>query len=437
MELAEPITIPVPCPPGTTPAEEDGMLREDCVREILARLQRGERLKAIARDLGLARNTVKRWQRLGSWRPRPPAARPRHIDPFVGFVEHRGPEVGWNGKVLHRELHALGFTGSYQQVQRAIQPLRAERAWATVATVRFETAPGQQAQVDFGQTRLWIGERLEVVHVLVFTLGYSRRLWLAAYPHERLSALLDGHERAFRHFGGVPLECLYDNPRTLVLGRRERHVLWHPVFEDFARTYGFTARACQPYRAQTKGKVESGVKYVKRNALAGRRFGSWDALNAWLEEWTLTVADVREHGTTHERPIDRFAQETLTPLGTRPPYRYERVQLRRVPSDALVAIAAARYSVPVQYVGTTVSVHETNTHYELFHEHLCIARHAKAARHAVVMEPAHYRGLLRVPSAPAAGPPPPQWDPGYRQLGEVAVRDLAQYAAVADAAGVS
>jgi transposase len=84
-------------------------------------------------------------------------------------------------------------------------------------------------------------------------LGYSRRLWVRAYPHERLSALLDGHERAFRHFGGVPLTCLYDNPRTLVLGRREREVHWHPVFHAFARYDGVTLRAGQPYRACTKG----------------------------------------------------------------------------------------------------------------------------------------------------------------------------------------
>ena len=246
MELAEPVRTPLPSSRETARTEEDGMLREDGVREVLARLQRGERIKAIARDLGVARNTVKRWQRLGGWRPRPSGPRPSQIDPYRLFVERRGPEVNWNGRVLHRELQTLGFAGTYQQVQRAIQPLRVDRAWATVATVRFETTPGQQAQVDFGQTRLWIGDRLEVIHIFVFTLGYSRRLWASAYPHERLSALLDGHERAFQHFGGVPLECLYDNPRTLVLGRREGRVLWHPVWEDFARRYGFTPRACQP-----------------------------------------------------------------------------------------------------------------------------------------------------------------------------------------------
>ena len=110
------------------------------------------------------------------------------------------------------------------------------------------------------------------------------------------------------------------------------------------------------------------------------------------------------------------------------------MRVRRVPTDALMAIAAARNSVPVQYVGTTVSVHETGTHYEIFHEAVCIARHAKAARHAVVMEPAHYRGLLRPGTRPAPMAPP-RWDPIYRQLGEVPVRELALYAAIAERGG--
>jgi transposase len=420
--------------PRTTHSGEEPMLGEDTVQEMLARLARGEGVRAIARELGVDRKTVKRWRRLGQWRPRQGRPRPRGLDPYLERLAQRGPEVGWNAVVLHRELQGLGFPGSVQQVRRAIRPWRAEARWAAVATVRYETGPGEQAQVDFGQLHVWIGDRSERVHLFVLTLGYSRRLWVRAYPHERLSALLDGHERAFRHFGGVPLTCLYDNPRTLVLGRRERDVQWHPVFQDFARYYGVTPRACQPYRARTKGKVESGVKYVKRNALAGRRFASWDALNAWLTEWTLAVADQRVHGTTHERPIDRFARETLTPLGARPPYRYERERVRRVPADALVAIGAARYSVPVQYVGTTVTVQEMAAHYEIFAGSACIARHAKAPRHAVVMEQIHYQGLFRPGGAEAAAGPP-QWDPAYQPLGEVMVRDLAGYAAVAEPGG--
>lgn len=325
--------------------------------------------------------------------------------------------------VLLRELRAQGFTGGYQQVQRALQPLRTTRQWAARATVRFETGPGEQAQIDFGQLQVWIADVETPVHFFVVTLGFSRRAVAYAYRNERLDTLLDGHERALRHFGGVPLSCLYDNPRTITTGRAAGHVLWHPRFEDFARYYGFTPRACQPYRARTKGKVESGVKYVKRNALAGRRFASWATLDAWLEEWAATVSDVRVHGTTHERPIDRFARDTLPPLGHQPPYHDTAPRRRIVAADALVAIAAGRYSVPVRYVGHTVDVRETATHDVIVAGDTCIAQHAKAGRHAVVMEPAHYAGLLRPGALPRTDAP--QWDPAYHGLGAVEIRDLA------------
>lgn len=218
------------------------------------------------------RKQVKRWRQVGQWR-RHVRRRARAIDPFIPFLERRGAEVNWNCAVLHRELRTLGFRAGVLQVQRAVQPRRAARRWATVATVRFETAPGQQAQIDFGQVRLWIGEQPVTAHCFVFTLGYSRRLWVQAYPHERLDVCLAAHEGAFRHFGGVPQECLYDNARTQVLGREAGRVLWHPVFEDFARYWSFTPRACQPYRAQTKGKTDGrrdhGALPIQRNRTRG------------------------------------------------------------------------------------------------------------------------------------------------------------------------
>jgi hypothetical protein len=177
------------------------------------------------------------------------------------------------------------------------------------------------------------------------------------------------------------------------------------------------------------------VKYVKRNALAGRRFASWDDLNTWLEQWSRTVADLRVHGTTHERPIDRFARERLVPLGSRPPYKYEQVKLRRVANDALVAVGAARYSVPVEYVGMVVAVSESATHYEMVYQGKVIAHHLKAQRHSVVMEPAHYHGLLKMAERTTCVDPP-RFDPAFGQLGEVMVRDLAQYEAASQAGGV-
>ena len=154
---------------------EGWMLREDIVCEVLARLARGECVKAIARELGVDKKTIKRWRARGEWRPRTTAARAKAIDAYRLFLARRGPEVGWNGMVLHRELRTQGFTGGYQQVQRALQPVRTTRRWAARATVRFETAPGEQAQVDFGQLRVWIADVETPVHFFVFTLGFSRR----------------------------------------------------------------------------------------------------------------------------------------------------------------------------------------------------------------------------------------------------------------------
>ena len=137
---------------------EGGMLREDAVREVLARLARGEHVKTIARELGVDKKTIKRWRQRGAWRARTPRVYPKAIDAHRGFLERRGPEVGWNGMVLLRELRAQGFPGGYQQVQRALQPLRTTRRWAARATMRFETGPGEQAQVDFGQLQVWIAD---------------------------------------------------------------------------------------------------------------------------------------------------------------------------------------------------------------------------------------------------------------------------------------
>ena len=122
-------------PPRAMGAAEGQMLRADLVREMVARRERGESTRQIARELAVDRKTVRRWLRIGGWQPRQGGERPRAIDPYIEFIEQRGPEVDWNGVVLHRELVALGFSGSYQQVQRLLRPRRARRRWQEAATV--------------------------------------------------------------------------------------------------------------------------------------------------------------------------------------------------------------------------------------------------------------------------------------------------------------
>ena len=410
---------------------EAEVLKERQVQEVLARLARGESVLQVAREMGIDRKTVRGWRRQGGWVPRSRGHRRLGLDVHADWLRGRAPEVEYNCAVLLRELRAQGFAGSVAQVHRFVRPLREAVRQKVRATIRFETGPGQQAQVDFGQRRVWIRERQVPAHVFVFTLGYSRRMYVTAFEHERLDAVLAGHEQAFTHFGGVPLQVVVDNAKAAVLDRPDRRqVIWNPVYADFAAYWGFSPWAHWPYRPQTKGKVESNIGYVKKNALAGKRFGSWTHLNAWLFEWATTIADCRIHGTTHERPIDRFPAERLTPLGSRPGYVRERVKVRIVPTDALVAIGGSRYSVPVRYVGAQVRIRETPADYEIVHEGEVIARHPRAGRHQVVMDPAHYAGLLRLPRT-APLPDPPRYDPGYPAEANVEIRDLAVYAALA------
>jgi hypothetical protein len=190
---------------------------------------------------------------------------------------------------------------------------------AARATVRFETPPGAQLQVDFGTRRVVIGAQPQAVHVFVATLGYSRRLHVAAFDHERQSAWLEGLEASFHHFGGVTREVLFDNARAIVdfHDSMTREVRFNERLRAFARHWNFTPRACAPYRARTKGKDERGVGYVKHNALAGHEFESWEALHAHLSRWQREIADLRLHGTTGEVPMERFLREeraALAPL---------------------------------------------------------------------------------------------------------------------------
>jgi transposase len=418
-------------------------LKPAVVEEVLRRLAQREKVVHLAQEFGIDPKTIRAWRRRGQYQPRAPRQRRSILAPHVEWLTARAPEVAFNSAVLYRELvRHFDYPGSEQQVLRFVRPLRVA-ARAIKASVRFETPPGQQAQVDFGQCRVWIADACVVAHVFVCTLGYSRRCYAEAFAHERLHAVLAGHEHAFQHFGGVPVQLVVDNAKPVVLRHvaveapndsRRHQVVWHPVYADFAAYYGFTPWAHWPYRPQSKGKVESGVKYVQRNALAGKHFRSWDQLNAWLLEWALTVADQRVHGTTHAVPAERFAEEGLSSLGSRPLYSRERVRHRVVAMDSLVNIGGSRYSVPAAYAGKTVVIRELLGSYEIVHEGTVIARHVAVGRHQVVMEPAHYRGLLRPGGArpTRVTPEPPRFDPGYPAIARVAVRDLAVYAALVE-----
>jgi len=395
-------------------AEEVEMIEPELVRQMRQLRALGWGSKRIAAELEIARNTVRRYLRGGSDAEvqRRPSA--RRLDP-EGRAQARQlftSTAAGNAVVVHQELRARGFEASVRTVQRAVQDEREQQRAAELATVRFETAPAHQMQVDFGQKRVLIGTTEVVVHLLVAVLSYSRRIFVRAFLAERGDDWREGIASAFRHFGGVPVKLLIDNARPLVLRRNEGVVELHPEFAVFCRDWDLQAVACAPYRARTKGKTESGVKYVKRNAIAGRSFASFAALEQHLAEWTRE-ADERVHGTTHEKPSERFARdeaECLRALPARPiPSRHQRLE-RRVANDCFVDVDTVRYSVPHRHVRERVQVHVGDEHVRIYRGAELVATHRRSrAPHDIVRDAAHFEGLIRAASnvtcEPDAAPP--------------------------------
>jgi transposase len=416
---------------------ESPMIDFELWTEVHARFRQGQGKRKLARELGLDRKTVKRL--LAQEQPAPyrrTVSRPTVVTPHLDDIRRRAAEVDYNAHRIFQELQARGYSGGYEMVKLAVRPLRAERDRLAEATLRFETAPGRQAQVDWGTTWATIGGQPIRVQLFVMVLGYSRRLYVEFTHDQQLATLIACHQHAFDWFGGLTEELLYDNPKTVVLKRdREGRVIaWNPQFWDFARHYGFMPRLCRPYRAQTKGKVESGVKYVKRSFVKGRLFPVWAALNPTVQEWIVTIADQRIHGTTFRKPAEAFAEERLRSHHERPPYVMQTSLLRVVARDCLVTVETNRYSVPAAYVGQCVEVQwgpeET---VQFYHQGTLIASHPRQrGQHQLCVEPAHYAALHPRPSPPAL----PGHGDGLRLASwtgpfpEVAVRALTVYEAL-------
>ena len=391
-------------------------------------------ISEIGRRLDLDRKTVRRSLRQTTWRPYQRAAVGETLlTAHADFVQARAPQVGYSARIVYQELRASrGYTGSYETVKRWVAPLRDVQGHADRALLRFETPPGQQSQIDWGQALVPFRAGPVVVHVFVLTLGFSRRGFYYACADERLAQFLDSHERAFAHFGGHTREHLYDRPRTVCYADATGRRIWNPTFKAFADYWGFEPRVCRPYRAQTKGKVESGVKYVKRNFLPGRTFVDLVDFQAQLDEWTATIADCRVHGTTHEAPRVRFERERgqLVPLAGQRSFQQEARVSRIVAEDYLVSLATNRYSVPLRLIGQRVEVQRRGEMVHIFHRDREVATHpVLSGTHQFCILPEHGPGAsartARQRRSTWRAPAPP---PGV--MPEVDVRDLACYDAL-------
>lgn len=403
--------------------------------EIRQRHANGRSVSAIARELQLDRKTVRSCLKRGDWAPyQRTVARPSKLDEHRDWLLARAPQVGYSARILHQELRLeRGYTGCYEVVKNAVRPLRAAATVASVTQMRFETEPGEQAQVDWGQVTVALGGVRTKVHVFVMTLGYSRRGYAEGYLNERMASLLSAHERAFLHFGGSCQTLLYDRMRTVVSGlvADGSRAKLNDTFSSFADHWGFKVRLCRPYRAKTKGKVESGVKYVKGNFVPGRSFVDLDDFNAQLAAWQSGVADVRIHGTTHQQPLTRFAAEAgaLIPYAGRRSFLSAMVRERKVAEDWLVSIDGNRYSVPFALIGKTVQVVREGEQWVIRYGGKVVAEHIVLAGHTQLsVKPEHGPGALPRNQRQRFAKPGSRPAATDRQMErEVQVRDLEVY----------
>jgi transposase len=292
-------------------------------------LEHGKSKSALARELGVSRDTIYRWIQAGDldrdldttpvqYGPRPPVA--TKLDPFRPIIETRlvaYPEL--SAVRLLEEIRAAGYTGGYTQLKEAVRRLRP--APPVEPVLRFETPPGRQGQVDFAEFRFPWGKR----YALLVVLGYSRLLWCRFSARQDMGTLLTGLEDAFLAFGGVPQELLFDQMKAVVtrdLRLADGPLIRNAEFLRFAHHWGFTPRACRPYRAQTKGKVERPVRYLRDNLVYGRAFLNDADLAEQCADWLERVANVRVHGTTQERPRERFDRDERFALQPLPARRY-------------------------------------------------------------------------------------------------------------------
>ncbi len=291
-------------------------------------LERGVSKAELSRRFGVSRRTIHAWIESGQlerdlssgasrYSPRPRVA--HKLDPYKELIEVRLEEFPkLSAKRLFDEVCGAGYDGGYSRVRDYVREVRPRAPQE--APVRFETPAGHQGQVDFGTFRLPWGRR----HALLVVLGYSRLLWLRFYARQTMPVLIDGLESAFCRFGGVPQELLFDQMRAVVVSDDRTsggELALNAEFLRFAAHWGFVPRSCRPYRAQTKGKVERPIRYVRESFFYGRSFTNDADLNEQASRWLEGTANVRRHGTTGERPVDRFERgerPALRPLANRP-----------------------------------------------------------------------------------------------------------------------
>lgn len=330
------------------------MTKSEEVMNIRSLTKQGYSTRAIARMTGLHRETVKKYLTQGQIPIYSSQQRKSILIPYQGLINGWLSQQDYQASRIHELLQCQGFGGSYDIVQRYVKSVKEQRD--SIAYIRFETMPGQQAQVDFGDFQIEEPDgSKKTVYCFIMVLGYSRHMYIEFIDKCTMTNFLACHQHAFGFLGGIPAEILYDNMKNVVIKRLIGSVQWNREFEAFALHYGFKPLATPAYSPWAKGKVERPIQYVRERFWRGYVFNGISYANQDIRRWINTVASQRVHGTTKEKVCSRFNCEKSY-LGELPlsPYDISEKAYRIVYKDCQIAFDGNCYVVPHEYVGKRV-----------------------------------------------------------------------------------
>lgn len=364
--------------------------------QIKAAAAAGRNVTQIAAELGLHRQTVAAWLARQRYERSRGAQKPRRskLDPYRSTIARFIEAYPLTAMQVWHKVKEQGYDGGYSILKEYVRRIRPKR---TEAFLTLKFAPGQCAQLDWGSFgSVEIDGTRRALSFFVLVLGYSRWLYVEFTLGQSQEWFLGCHQRAFEALGAVPRELIVDNCKTAVLS----HVpgaepIYNAQYLDFARHYGFRIKACGPGHPQSKGIVENAVRYVKRSFLCGRQITRFEELNPAVKLWLQTVANVREHGETKSRPIDRLEQERahLIALNAQP---YAAVHTRTVRASrrCRVTLETNRYSVPPKYAGSVLTAQLSSDSVRLYAETTLVAEHVRRFGRRLDLEnPDHVREL--------------------------------------------
>lgn len=366
--------------------------------DILLLQRRGLSQRHISRKLGISRNTVKKYiENQGDQEvTRKKAKRKSLVDPYRDNIAAWLEEDGeYRATLLYDRLRAMGFTGSYEIVKRQVHQFKAEQQ--RVAYMRFETEPGFQAQVDFGEFQVANADgSVKKLYLFSMILGYSRKLYGEFIERCDLPTFLDCHIRAFEHFGGIPAEILYDRMRNVFIGKLAGKDRFNDTLMAFALHYGFKPAVAPAYAAWVKGKVERPYHFIREGFWRGYGYVCLATANRDLQQW-IAMKDERVHGTTHEVVSCRFTRE-LPHLQALPSRAFDtsyRVY-RKVSKDCLVRFEGNSYVVPHTMVGKHLILRVKDRCMRIFHDDCLLATYdIPEDKGNLVQDPRFYEALRK------------------------------------------